>query len=64
MWHRGCIVLSSAHRMRERPLEQDDIEIRSKFMETRGVDTVFEHVDLIPLTPRRKYRFLIRSTQP
>lgn len=42
---------------------EDEMEIRAKFMDICGVDTDFEYVDLIPLTPRGKHRFLIRSTQ-
>jgi phenylacetate-CoA ligase len=43
---------------------EDEIEIRTKFMDICGVHTQFEYVDAIPLSPRGKYRFLIRSTQP
>jgi len=42
---------------------EDEIEIRGKFKDICDVDTEFEYVDLIPLTPRGKFRFLVQNVQ-
>lgn len=40
---------------------KDEMEIRSKFKGIAGVDTEFEYVNLIPLSPRGKFRFLVQN---
>ena len=42
---------------------EDEIEIRAKFKDICGVDTEFEYVDLIPLSTRGKFRFLVQNVQ-
>ena len=42
---------------------EDEIEVRAKFKDICGVDTEFEYVDLIPLSPRGKFRFLVQNVQ-
>jgi phenylacetate-CoA ligase len=40
---------------------ENEIEIREKFKDICGVDTVFEYVDLMALSPRGKFKFLIQN---
>ena len=40
---------------------EDELEIRDKFKGICDVDTEFEYVDYIPLTPRGKFRFLVQN---
>jgi len=42
-------------------LEDDEMEIRDKFKGICDVDTEFEYVDFMPLTPRGKFRFLVQN---
>jgi len=41
--------------------EEDEVEIRGKFKNICGIDTEFEYVDSIPLTPRGKFQFLVQN---
>lgn len=43
--------------------EENEIEIRTKFKDICTVDTIFEYVDLIPLSPRGKFKFLIQNVK-
>ena len=41
--------------------KEDELEIQKKFQVFCGIDTEFEYVNLIPLTKRGKYKFLIQN---
>ena len=41
----------------------DEIEIRAKFKDICGVNTEFEYVELMPLSPRGKFRYLVQNVQ-
>lgn len=43
--------------------EENENEIRSKFRDICTVDTEFAYVDLIPLTQRGKFKFLVQNIQ-
>jgi len=40
---------------------ENEIEIRAKFKDICDVDTEFDYVDLIPLSPRGKFKFLVQN---
>ena len=42
---------------------EDETEIRTRFLDICGIETEFEYVELIQLTPRGKFRFTVQNVQ-